>query len=98
MSYLMTFKEEFHPKIKSDLKKIDKSAIAKIKTVHLNNILENPYKYDSLKGRLSNLYSYHFKENSVDYRIAYEINNDTIIFYYMIAKRENFYKSIQKRI
>ena len=98
MSYLMTFKEEFHPKIKSDLKKIDKGAVLKIKTIHLNNILKNPYQYGSLKGKLSNLYSYHFKENSVDYRIAYEINNNIIIFYYMIAKRENFYKNIEKRV
>ena len=98
MSCLMIFKEEFHPKIKFDLKKIDKSAVIKIKNIHLNNILENPYKYDSLKGKLTNLYSYHFKENSVDYRIAYEIKDNRIIFYYMVGKRENFYKNIQSRI
>jgi len=97
MNYLTIFKEEFHPKIKFDLKKIDKSAVTKIKNIHLNNILEDPYKYDLLKGNFHNLYSYHFKENSVDYRIAYEIKDSRIIFYYMIAKRENFYKNIQLR-
>jgi len=92
------FKEAFHPKIKSDLKKIDKNAVIKIKNIHLNNILNNPYKYNNLKGKLTNLYSYHFKENSVDYRIAYDIEDNIVIFYYMIGKRENFYKNIQTRL
>lgn len=93
----MEFREEFHPKIKSDLKKIDKYVIKKIKNIHLNNILKNPYKFDTLKGKLSNLYSYHFKENSVEYRIAYEIKDDIVIFYFMIGKRENFYKKAEIR-
>ncbi len=98
MSCLVIFKEEFHPKIKSDLKKIDKNAVEKIKTIHLNKILENPFNNDSLKGKLTHLYSYHFKENSVDYRIAYEVRDSVVIFYYMIGKRENFYKNIQTRV
>ena len=98
MSCLMIYKEEFHPKIKSDLKKIDKSVVQNIRNKHLNNILNNPLANEKLKGKLSDLYSYHFKENRVEYRIAYEvIENDKIVFYYMIAKRENFYKSIQLR-
>ena len=91
------FNEEFHPKIKSDLKKIDRGVVKKIKSLHLDNILSNPYKYEMLKGNLSNLYSYHFKENLVEYRIAYEIRDDVIIFYYMIASRENFYKKVENR-
>ena len=94
----MEFKEEFHPKIKSDLKKIDKTVANKIRTTHLNNILKNPYKYDLLKGDLKNLYSNHFVENRVDYRIVYEIINNIVIFYYMIGKRENFYKTTKRRI
>ncbi len=99
MSYLMIYKEEFHPKIKSDLKKIDKSVVKNIKNKHLNMILDNPLESEKLKGTLSHLYAYHFKENRVEYRIAYEVvENDKIIFYYMMAKRENFYKSIQLRV
>jgi len=95
----MIYKEGFHSKIKSDLKKIDKSVVENIKSVHLNNILENPLEYDRLKGKLSDFYSYHFRENKVDYRIAYKILDDnTIVFYCMIAKRENFYKNIQTRL
>lgn len=90
MNSLILYKEEFHPKVKSDLKKIDKSVVQHIKNKHLDIILDNP---------LSHLYSYHFRENRVEYRIAYEVvDKDKIIFYYMVAKRENFYKNIQSRI
>ncbi|MEA3288610.1 MAG: type II toxin-antitoxin system mRNA interferase toxin, RelE/StbE family [Campylobacterota bacterium] len=96
---MKTYREEFHPKIKSDLKKIDKNVVKKVKETHLDNILTNPHSAETLKGKLSNIYSYHFRENKVDYRIAYEVlEDDTIIFYYMVAKRENFYKTIESRI
>lgn len=94
----MQFKEEFHPKIKSDLKQLDKSVVVKIKDTHLNKILTDPYNCEKLQGSLSDIYSYHFRENKVDYRIAYEICDDTVIFYYMIGKRENFYKNLEKRV
>ena len=99
MNSLMLYKEEFHPKVKSDLKKIDKSVVQHIKNKHLDIILDNPLSNEKLKGHLSHLYSYHFRENRVEYRIAYEVvDKDKIIFYYMVAKRENFYKNIQSRI
>jgi addiction module RelE/StbE family toxin len=80
------------------LKKIDKSVVNKIKNTHLDNISKSPLVNDRLKGELKDLYSYHFKEQSVEYRIAYAIEDDEIIFYMMIAKRENFYKKIKSRI
>jgi len=93
------FEKKFHPKIKNDLKKIDKQVIKKIKEIHIQNIAKNPYKYSRLKGNLSNYFSYHFKEKGVDYRIAYEVMEDEkIIIYLIIAKRENFYKNLIKRI
>jgi len=92
------YKEEFHPKFKSDLKKIDKSVIREIKDVHLKNILQDPTNNPKLKGEFSNIYSYHFSKNKISYRIAYQIINNEIIFYYMVAKRENFYKKLGNRI
>ena len=95
----MGYSESFHPKFKSDLKKIDKSVAQEIKEKHLDTILENPMESDSLKGKLSNLRSYHFQKNSTQYRIAYEIfEDDEIIFHYMVATRENFYKKLENRI
>jgi len=95
----MEFVEEFHPRFKSDLKKIDKGVIKKLKEIHLDIILKNPMCHDKLKGRLSHIYSYHFRENSTQYRIAYEVFEDEkVVFHYMVATRENFYQKLKDRI
>lgn len=93
----MGYKESFHTRFKSDLKKLDKSIILEVKTIHLDIICQNPLQNPKLSGKISHLYSYHFKKNSVEYRIAYEVIDGEIIFYYMIAKRENFYNKLTKR-
>ena len=94
----MAFADAFHPKFKSDLKKIDKSVAKEIKEKHLDIILNNPMENEPLKGKLSHIRSYHFQKNSTQYRIAYEVlENKEILFHYMVAKRENFYKKLEKR-
>lgn len=99
MRYLMGYSESFHPKFKSDLKKIDKTVSKEIKDKHLDYILKNPMESEFLKGKLSNLRSYHFQKNGTQYRIAYEVlEDDEIIFHYMVATRENFYKKLENRI
>lgn len=95
----MEYSESFHPKFKSDLKKIDKSVAQEIKEKHLDIILENPLEQEKLKGKLSHLYSYHFQKNGTQYRITYEVlEDDSIVFHYMVATRENFYKKLENRI
>ena len=95
----MIYNESFHPKFKSDLKKIDKSAVKEIKDLHLDIILKNPYNANKLKGKLSHLRSYHFQKLKTQYRIVYQIlEDDKILFYYMVATRENFYKKLDSRI
>ncbi len=95
----MAFADAFHPKFRSDLKKIDKSAAKEIKEKHLDVILSNPMGYEPLKGKLSHIRSYHFQKNSTHYRIAYEVlENEEILFYYMVATRENFYKKLENRV
>jgi len=95
----MVFAELFHPKFKSDLKKIDKSVAKEIKEKHLDIIVQNPMVFERLKGKLSHLYSYHFQKNTIQYRIAYEVlEEDKIIFHYMVATRENFYKKLENRV
>jgi mRNA-degrading endonuclease RelE of RelBE toxin-antitoxin system len=66
----MAFVDAYHPKFKSDLKKIDKSAAKEIKEKHLDIILNNPMGNELLKGKLSHIRSYHFQKNSTQYRIA----------------------------
>ena len=95
----MAFVDAFHPKFKSDLKKIDKTVAKEIKEKHLDIILNNPTSNELLKGKLSHIRSYHFQKNIIQYRISYEIlKNDEIIFYLMVATRENFYKKLENRI
>ena len=44
-------------------------------------------------------HSYHFQKNGTQYRIAYEVLEDNkIIFHYMVATRENFYKKLENRV
>ena len=95
----MGYSERFHPKFKSDLRKIDRSVAKEIKDKYLDIILENPVESERLKGKLSHLYSYHFQKNGTQYRIAYEIvEEDEVIFHYMVATRENFYKKLEGRV
>ena len=95
----MIFAESFHPRFKSDLKKIDKSVAKEIKEKHLDIILQDPMVHDKLKGKLSHIHSYHFQKNSTQYRIAYEvIEDDKVVFHYMVATRENFYKKLGNRV
>ena len=70
-----------------------------IKEKHLDIILDNPMDNELLKGKLSHIRSYHFQKNSTQYRIAYEVlENEEILFHYMVATRENFYKKLENRI
>ena len=54
----MAFADAFHPKFKSDLKKIDKSVAKEIQEKHLDIILNDPMGNDPLKGKLSHIRSY----------------------------------------
>ena len=63
----MAFVDAFHPKFKSDLKKIDKSVVKEIKEKYLDIILSNPMENELLKGKLSHIRSYHFQKNCTCY-------------------------------
>ncbi len=95
----MSYKDEYHPRVKSDLKKLDKGVVREIYDTHLNNILREPYRGEKLFGDLEGVSSYHFRNNKVDYRIAYSIEEDKKIVYIVMAgKRENFYEILKRRL
>jgi addiction module RelE/StbE family toxin len=95
----MPYKEEYHPKVKSDLKKLDRGIIKEIFAMHIDKILQAPYKGGRLFGDLEGIFSYHFKKNKVDYRIAYAVEeNKSIVYIVKIGKRENFYEIIKRRL
>ncbi len=95
----MSYKDEYHPRVKSDLKKRDKSIVREIYDIHLENILHEPYRGEKLQGDLEDVSSYHFRKNKVDYRIAYSIEEvKNIVYFLMVGKRENFYEILRRRL
>jgi len=80
------------------LKKLDTPIRMKVIEA-LDRIAENPFIGEKLKGNLSSLYSWHFNEKNVEYRIAYKINAaDIVVIVLMIGTRENFYEELKRGI
>lgn len=59
-------------------------------------ILEiNPYAGEKLSGALHFLYSFHFKSENVEYRVAYTIDTKKeVIIIHFAHTRENFYEKL----
>ncbi len=67
----MPYKDEYHPKIKADLKKLDKPVVREIFDTHIDKILLDPHNTgEGLHGSLAGIWSHHFTQNKVGYRIA----------------------------
>lgn len=95
----MSYRDEYHPRVKRDLKKLDEGVVREIYDIHLDNILHEPYRGEKLHGDLEGVSSYHFRKNKVDYRIAYSIEEDKKnVYIVMIGKRENFYEILKRRL
>ena len=57
---------------------------------------ENPLEGEKLSGSLNFLYSFHFKYEDVQYRVAYTIDQkDNLVIIHFADKRENFYKKLR---
>lgn len=95
----MSYKDAYHPKVKADLKKLDKHAVKEIHSTHLDILLDNPFIRECLYGDLEGVFSYNFRKNKVDYRIAYTVDDERkIVYIIMIGKRENFYDVLKRRL
>jgi mRNA-degrading endonuclease RelE of RelBE toxin-antitoxin system len=55
------FKDEYHPGVKKDLKKLDLAIRTKIKNQYIPKILSNPKIGETLVGDLKGVFSYHFR-------------------------------------
>jgi mRNA-degrading endonuclease RelE of RelBE toxin-antitoxin system len=61
--------------------------------------LHHPFVNENLHGDLEGASSYHFRKNKADYRIAYSIDNSRkVVYFLMMAKRENFYEILKRRL
>ena len=93
------YKDEYHPRVKQDLKKIDVSTREEIKTTHIPAILSDPNIGEMLTGNLSGIRSYHCKSSNQQYRIAYIVSEtEKVVFVLMISKRESFYTVLKRRV
>ena len=93
------YRDQYHPKVKKDLKKLDKRLCQEIQDTHIPAILERPEHGEVLVGDLSGLRAYHLTYQKNAYRIAYVIDETAeMVFVMMIGKRENFYTVLKRRI
>jgi len=93
------FTDEYHPRVKRDLRKIDKAVESEVKDIHIPRILHDPYIADELTGDLAGISSYHFKKGKVQYRISYIVDEEQkIVYILMIGKRESFYEILRRRL
>ncbi|QTA81081.1 RelE/ParE toxin domain-containing protein [Desulfonema limicola] len=76
------YKDEYHPQVKKDLKKLDIKLRRLIEAEYIPEILSAPQKGDPLVGDLRDIRSYHLKTVAV----------------LMIGKRGEFYKLLKRRI
>lgn len=82
---------------KKSLKRFDKAVIKKVILI-LEDIAENPFAGEPLKGDLSHLRKWTFSHQGTGYRIAYHIYEDRIeIKVLQIGTRENFYEELKRR-
>ena len=90
--------DQYHPKVRKDIKKLDKRLSQEIESIHIPAILEQPEQGEELVGDLSGMRAYHFNYQKQAYRIAYVIDDmASIVFVMMIGKRENFYTILKRR-
>jgi mRNA-degrading endonuclease RelE of RelBE toxin-antitoxin system len=68
------YKDEYHPRVKKDLRKLDVRTRELIKTTHIPAILSDPSVGQTLVGNLAGIHSYRLKIANQQYRIAYQMN------------------------
>ena len=95
----MIYKDQYHPSVKKDLKKLDPGARKDIKSNWIQEILTDPFRGEELSGILKEIRSFHFNIRGTNYRVAYTIEeNEKIVNVLMIGKRENFYQILKRRL
>lgn len=63
----------------------------------VSQLVEDPYRYEELKGPLKGIRSYHFRHEKIQYRIAYRIREDEKqIEIVLVKSRESFYQTLRR--
>jgi mRNA-degrading endonuclease RelE of RelBE toxin-antitoxin system len=89
-------KAAFHPAFKRDIKNLPVRLLDKLNK-SIDEILVNPFRFDRLKGELKEISRTRIRHLGVDYRLAFYIQNEIVVFL-MISARENFYDYLRRRM
>jgi addiction module RelE/StbE family toxin len=93
------YKIKFHKAVIRDVKRFSFNLQQEIRTNHLPKILQNPFSFPVLKGKLKKYRKYSFIYRKTDYRIIYKVETEILtVFVIMIGSREEFYKRLVRRI
>ena len=84
------------PSAKKSLKRLPHDAQQKL--LQATEVLTaNPYTGEKLHGSLSFLFSFHFKFQNVQYRVAYTIEEtQKLVIIHLVGSRENFYDRLRR--
>lgn len=84
------------PSAKKSLKRLSRDAQQEL--LHATEVLiASPYAGEKLHGSLSFLYSFHFKFQNVQYRVAYSVDErKELIIIHLVGPRENFYDRLRR--
>ncbi len=79
-------------------KKLKEKPLKKTYKIALMKISNDPYIGQPKRGDLSGIYGYDVKYNSVNYEIAYTINdqNSKKVIVLLVGTRENFYTELKR--
>lgn len=84
------------PSARKEAKKLPKSVKHAIMDA-VGTLERNPYAGERLTGSLHMLYSFHFTEESSQYRIAYSLDHShQLVIVHLIHSRENFYGKLKQ--
>jgi mRNA-degrading endonuclease RelE of RelBE toxin-antitoxin system len=86
----------FHPAFKRDIKKLPHQLLDKLYK-SIDEVLSNPFRFDRLKGELSEIFKINVHFLGVEYRLAFYIQKETVVFL-MFSSRENFYDYLRRRM
>jgi mRNA-degrading endonuclease RelE of RelBE toxin-antitoxin system len=90
----------YHPKVKKDLKNLDRGIAHEILTSVILDLADNPEKGVKLSGDLKNFYKFPFSLKGVSYRIIYQIqeSKQKELYILFIGVRENAYDKVLRRL
>ncbi|MBI2551915.1 type II toxin-antitoxin system RelE/ParE family toxin [Candidatus Uhrbacteria bacterium] len=90
------FRRVITPSAKKSLKRLSRDAEQELlKATEM--LITNPHTGEKLHGSLSFLFSFHFKFQNVQYRVAYTIEAmQKLVIIHLVGPRENFYDRLRR--